>query len=178
MGDSNLDYAERLRIELMGATHRIWHSSFGQDRGAVARIAEVEDPAGNRSRVLSSPSQTVPPALLEQATPCETARWVADCYNEEAERVAQQFFQILQRNPLMRYSEDTCRSAVDHAGLPEASNWPTDPESLLHTIRDWAYRTGSAATPTQPDMPAHTATVQQRGTPLRQFLDIDCQQSG
>lgn len=75
----------------------------------------------------------------------------------------------------MRYPEDTCRSAVDHAGLPEANDWPTDPERLLNTIRDWAHLTGPAAAPTQPGIPAYTATVQQRGKPLRQFLDLDCQ---
>lgn len=178
MGDGNLDYAERLRIELMGATHRIWHRSFGQDRGEVALTAVGVDPAGSRSRVLWSPSQSVPPALLEQATPCETARWVADRYNEEAELLAQHCFQILQHNPLMRYPEDTCRSAVDHAGLPAASNWPTDPDSLLDTIRDWANPPGPAATLTQPGTPAHTDTDRQRGTPLREFLDIHCQQPG
>lgn len=53
MGDGNLDYAERLRIELMGATHRIWHRSFGQDRGEVALTAVGVDPAGSRSRILT-----------------------------------------------------------------------------------------------------------------------------
>lgn len=67
MDKGNLDYAERLRIELMGGKHRIWHRSFGQDRGEVALIAEFEDSAGSRLCVLWSPSRTVPPALLAQA---------------------------------------------------------------------------------------------------------------
>ena len=176
-GDGKPDYVERLRIEAMGTKCRIWHTSSGIDRGEVALIAEVEDQDGFKWQVTLSRSCTVPPALLAHATRCDTARWIADWYNKEAERVAQQCLRILQSSPPMRYPETSCRRAVDHAGLPEAVNWPTDPESLPDKIRRWAHLHGPVAEPTRPHMPARDVTVRQPGKPLAQFLAIDCQQA-
>ena len=171
------DYADRLRIEEIGGKHRIWHASFGQDRGQVALIGEVEDRNGSKWLVTCTRSRTIPSALLRHTTPCEAARWIADWYGKEAECLAQQLFQIAQGNPMMRYSESACRRAVDHAGLPEAISWSTDLESLPKRIREWADPVGPVAEPTRPGMPAGDATVRQPGRPLvRHFLDIDCQQ--
>lgn len=176
MADGKPDYADRLRIETMGTSARIWHASFGNDRGEVALVAEVVDQDGVRWQVTFSRSHTVPPALLRHTTLCDTARWIADWYNQEAECLAQQLFEIAQRNQMMRYSESACRRAVDHAGLPEAISWSTDPESLPRRIREWADPAGPVAELTRPGMPAGDATVRQPGRPLvRHFLEIDCQ---
>ena len=176
MADDKPDYADGLRIETMGTNARIWYAPLGIDRGEVALMAEVKDQDGFRWQVTLSHSHTVPPALLRHATLCDTARWIVDWYNREAERIAQECFEIAQSAPMMRYSEDSCRQAVDHAGLPEAINWPTDPESLVDRIRSWAHRVGPAAEPTRPGMPAGDATIRQPGKPLRQFLVVDCQE--
>lgn len=176
--DSRPQYADRLRIEMLGTKYRIWHESFGRDRGEVALIAEVENQDGAKWRVALSRSRAVPPSLLEKATPCDIARWIADQYNSKAERVAQECFQLLESKPRIWYPEDDCRRAVHNAGLPEAINWPTDPESLLDKIRHWAHLAGPPPEPTRPGLPARDATVRQQGrTLVSQFLDIDCSQS-
>ncbi|MCY4369407.1 MAG: AIPR family protein [bacterium] len=167
------DYAERLRIESVGDEWQIWHASFGQNRGEVATLAPVEDQDGvvlygHRSQSLDLT------ALLRHTTPCEAARWVADRYNEESEKVARRLEASQRRYPLAH-----CRRAVDIAGLPKAINWLTDPAGLPTKIRHWANLEGPPAVPTRPGLPAHDGTDRQPGKPLiRGFLEIDCEQLG
>ena len=157
-------YAERLRIEPIGTKWRIWHSSHGTNRGAVATLAQVEDEGVTRYVLLSRLPKLN--ALFHNTTPCEAARWVADRYNEESESLARRCLELSERYPL-----DHCRRAIDLAGLPEANDWLVDPAGLATKIRDWAYRVGPVAEPTQPGLPAHDVTDRQPGRLLiQEFL--------
>ncbi len=163
-------YADRLRIEPIGTTWRMWHGSHGQNRGGVATLAQVEDQDGVVWYVLTSQLPKLN-ALLRHMTPCEAARWVVDWYNEESERVARRCFEVSERYPLA-----DCRRAVDIAGLPKAINWLTDPAGIPTKIRHWANLVGPVAEPTRPGLPAYDVTDRQPGKPLiREFLAIDCE---